>query len=258
MGILNTTPDSFYDGGRYAGTGAALKQAGEMLRAGADFIDIGGYSSRPGADDIPEEEERQRVVPVIEALSKEYPEIRISVDTFRSGVARAALDAGASMVNDISAGLLDQKMLPLIAACQVPYIMMHMRGTPQTMATQVHYEDLVGEVLYYFSKRLAAARALGIADCLADPGFGFAKTREQNFELLGNLRAFGELGVPLLIGLSRKSMIWKTLGTSPAEALNGTTALNMLALEAGAQILRVHDVREAVECVRLWRETRGC
>lgn len=252
MGILNCTPDSFYDGGRYWDPYTALQQAGAMLAAGADFIDVGGYSSRPGAPDVSEEEELKRVVPVIEGLVAEFPEVRISVDTFRSRVAREALDAGAVMVNDISAGLRDAEMLPLIASRQVPYVMMHMKGTPQDMASQTSYEDLVRDILYYFSQRLAEARALGITDCIVDPGFGFAKTREQNFRLLGSLHTFRTLEAPLLAGISRKSMIYKTLGTTADKALNGTTALHMLALQGGARILRVHDVAEALECIQLW------
>ena len=252
MGILNCTPDSFYDGGKYWDPYVAFRQAEAMLKEGAAFIDVGGYSSRPGAPDVSETEELKRVLPVIEGLVEEFPEACISVDTFRSEVARKALDAGAAMVNDISAGLRDEKMLPLVAKRQVPYVMMHMRGTPQNMTEQTAYDDLVGDLLFYFSERLAVARELGITDCIADPGFGFAKTREQNFRLLGSLENFRVLEVPLLVGISRKSMIHKTLGITPEEALNGTTALHMLALKGGAQILRVHDVKEAVECARLW------
>ena len=254
MGILNTTPDSFYDGGRYSGVDDALEQAGQMIGEGADFIDIGGYSSRPGAGEVSVGEETKRVVPVVEALRKAYPDTPISVDTFRSPVAAAALDAGAALVNDITAGLGDPEMLPLVASRQVPYIMMHMRGNPKTMQGLTDYEDLLQEVLYYFSQRLQAARSFGIVDCIADPGFGFAKTREQNFELLGKLQAFEILDIPILVGISRKSMVYKTLGVGPEEALNGTTALHMAALSKGVHILRVHDVREAVDCVRLWQE----
>lgn len=256
MGILNCTPDSFYDGGKYWDPYVGFRQAETMLKEGADFIDVGGYSSRPGAPDVSEKEELKRVLPVIEGLVEEFPEVRISVDTFRSQVAREALDAGAAMVNDISAGLRDPQMLPLVADRQVPYVMMHMKGTPQNMTEHTEYEDLVRDILFYFSERLAAARKLGITDCIVDPGFGFAKTREQNFRLLGALEAFRMLNAPLLVGISRKSMIHKTLGITPEEALNGTTALHMLALKGGAHILRVHDVKEAVECVRLWEAFR--
>ena len=252
MGILNCTPDSFYDGGKYWDPYLALRQAESMLKAGADFIDVGGYSSRPGAGDVSEEEELKRVVPVIEGLLEEFPDALISVDTFRTRVAADALDAGAGMVNDISAGLRDPEMLPLIAKRQVPYIMMHMRGTPRTMTRLTDYDHLVADILQFFSQRLSEARRLGITDSIADPGFGFAKTREQNFSLLKALDAFQTLGTPLLVGISRKSMIHKTLGVAPEEAGNGTTALHMLALQGGANILRAHDVKEAVECVRLW------
>lgn len=252
MGILNSTPDSFYAGSRVPGTDLALERAGAMLAEGATFIDLGGYSTRPGADRVAEDEELRRVVPLVEALVQEFPEVLISIDTFRSRLAREALEAGAALVNDITAGLHDAGMLPLIAEKRVPVILMHMRGTPADMASRTNYEDLVGDILYYFSERLAAARAQGITDMVADPGFGFAKTREQNFELLAGLSAFKDLGVPLLAGVSRKSMIWKTLGVEPAAALNGTTALHMLALQGGANILRVHDVKEAAECIRLW------
>ncbi len=251
MGVLNSTPDSFYDGGKYWDPYLGLKRAEAMLKEGADFIDVGGYSSRPGAPDVSETEELKRVIPMVEGILEEFPKTLISVDTFRSEVAREALDAGACMVNDISAGLRDERMLPLIAERQVPYVMMHMRGTPQTMTRETVYENLITDILYFFSGRLAAARELGITDLIADPGFGFAKTREQNFTLLGGLSAFKSLDAPLLIGVSRKSMIHKTLGVTPGEALNGTTALHMVALEGGADILRVHDVKEARECIQL-------
>ena len=252
MGILNCTPDSFYDGGKYWDPYLALKQAESMLKEGADFIDVGGYSSRPGAADVPEDEERKRVIPFIEGLLEEFPEARISIDTFRASIAREALDAGAQLINDISAGHRDSGMLPLVAERQVPYIMMHMRGTPQDMTGQTDYKDLIPDILYYFSERLSEARQLGITDCIVDPGFGFAKTREQNFSLLKALPAFETLRTPVLVGISRKSMIYKTLGVTSEEALNGTTALHMLAIKGGAHILRVHDVKEAVQCVRLW------
>ncbi len=257
MGILNSTPDSFYAGSRIPGVDEALARAEAMLREGATFLDIGGYSTRPGAAEVTEEEELKRVAPLVEALVAAFPEALLSIDTFRSRVARTALEAGAALVNDISAGLRDPEMLPLVAEKQVPYIMMHMRGTPADMAQLTAYDDLVGEILYYFSERLAAARALGITDLIADPGFGFAKTRAQNFELLAGLPAFRVLEAPLLVGISRKSMIWKTLGIDPSDALNGTTALHMLALQGGASILRVHDVKEASECIRLWEEIPG-
>lgn len=252
MGVLNSTPDSFFDGGKYWDPYLGLKQVEVMLGDGADFIDVGGYSSRPGAAEVSLKEELKRVIPMVEGLLEEFPQALLSVDTFRAEVAGRALDAGAAMVNDISAGLRDSEMLPLIAARQVPYVMMHMRGTPQTMMQQTQYDNLIPDILYFFSQRLAAARELGITDCIADPGFGFAKTREQNFELLGGLNAFKALETPVLIGLSRKSMIHKTLGITPEEALNGTTALHMVALQEGTNILRVHDVKEAKECIGLW------
>jgi dihydropteroate synthase len=251
MGILNITPDSFYSGSRIPTLEQALIRTAKMLEDGATFIDIGGYSSRPGADDITEAEEISRVIPIIKALKTEFPNLLLSIDTFRGPVARAAIESGATLVNDISAGLMDTDMLELIAEKRVPYIMMHMRGTPTTMSRLTEYEEIVQEILYYFSERLERARALGITDIIADPGFGFAKTREQNFELLGKLDAFKILEVPVLAGISRKSMIWKTLNITADEALNGTTALNMVALQKGADILRVHDVAEAVQCIKL-------
>jgi dihydropteroate synthase len=251
MGILNVTPDSFYDGGSYKNMDAISEQVGHMLQAGATFIDVGAYSSRPKADFVSETEELARIVPVVSHLLKTFPEILLSIDTFRSKVAKACLEEGAAMVNDISAGLLDTEMLPTIAAYQAPYVMMHMRGTPQTMQQQTDYHDLIPEILLYFSERIAAARALGIKDLIVDPGFGFAKTLAQNYELLGRLALFHTFGLPLLVGISRKSMIQKVLNTDAKEALNGTTALHAIALEKGAQILRVHDVGEAVQCVKL-------
>lgn len=251
MGIVNTTPDSFYSGSRISTVDLALIRAKEMLDNGATFIDIGGYSSRPGADDISESLEIDRVVPVISALISEFPDALISIDTFRSNVAKVALESGASLVNDISGGILDPEMPALIAGKRVPYIMMHMRGTPSNMIQLTDYHDIIEEILYYFSERLKTARALGITDVIVDPGFGFAKTREQNFEILGNLEAFCILETPVLAGISRKSMIWKTLNITADEALNGTTALHMIALQKGASILRVHDVREAVQCIKL-------
>lgn len=257
MGILNTTPDSFFDGGRFTDARAALLRAEQLLEEGATFIDVGGYSTRPGAAEVSESDELSRVAPLVERLRTEFPKALISVDTFRSRVAREALEAGASLINDISAGTADADMLPLIAEKQVPVVLMHMRGTPSDMAEMTEYDNLVTDILRYLSGRLAAARELGIGDIIADPGFGFAKTREQNFKLLAALSRFDLLEVPILVGLSRKSLIWKTLDIAPSDALNGTTALHMLALQAGASILRVHDVREAAQCVRLWQEVRA-
>ena len=252
MGILNLTPDSFYSGSRVQAIDLALTRADQMLQAGATCIDLGGYSSRPGAEDISEDQEKSRVLPVISALSRNFPEAVISIDTFRSGVAREAVESGAAIINDISAGMLDEAMLEVVAEKQVPYIMMHMRGNPITMSRMTDYENLIEEILFYFSLRIAEARKYGIVDLIADPGFGFAKSRTQNFEILSHFSAFKVLGIPLLAGLSRKSMIWKTLGVSAEEALNGTTALHMVALASGANLLRVHDVQEAKECIRLW------
>ncbi len=254
MGIINVTPDSFYDGGKTTLPREILSQAEEMLNEGASFLDIGGYSSRPGADDVTEDEELSRVLPAVEAICKEFPDTLVSIDTFRSKVARKSIAAGASMVNDISGGQMDTEMIPTVASIQVPYIAMHMRGTPQTMTQFTQYEQVTRDILRYFSEKIAEADALGINDLIADPGFGFSKTRVQNFTLLNELELFQQLEIPLLVGISRKSFIYKTLGTSAAEALNGTTALHSIALLKGASILRVHDVWEAMECVRLVSE----
>ena len=257
MGIVNVTPDSFYDGGQNNHVDQALAKAKQMIEEGAHFIDIGGYSSRPGARDVSALEEEARVLPVVEALVKEVPDIVISVDTFRASVAEKAIQHGAAMVNDISAGFLDKNMLDTVSALGVPYCMMHMRGTPQTMKTLANYDNLTKEILYYFSVRLAAARKAKINDLIIDPGFGFSKTVAQNYELLNALENLQSLGVPLLAGISRKSMIYKVLNTSSEEALNGTTALHMIALEKGAKILRVHDVKPALECVKLSSALQG-
>ena len=254
MGIINITPDSFYSGSRSNTEQEILKNAEKMLKDGAAFLDLGAYSSRPGADDIVVEEELNRMIPSIELILKEFPEAILSIDTFRAEVAEKSIQAGAAIINDISAGKLDEKMLSVIATFQVPYIMMHMKGTPQTMKDQNQYEDLTAEVLFYFSERIKAARDLGINDLIIDPGFGFAKNISQNYELLSKLELFKNLGLPLLVGLSRKSMIWKKLDISANEALNGTTVLNTTALLKGAGILRVHDVKEAMESIKLTRE----
>lgn len=251
MGIINVTPDSFYDGGKNTAVKDALKTASNMLQQGATFLDVGGYSSRPGATDILPEEEVARVMPIIEAIAKKHPEALLSIDTFRSEVALKAVQAGACLINDITAGLGDSQMLATVAQLQVPYVMMHMRGTPQTMKSLTDYKDLMVEVRQYFSERIQAARNYGINDIIIDPGFGFAKTTAQNFKLLQHLDSLHMFDVPILAGLSRKSMIYKTLGIRPQEALNGTTALNALALNSGAHILRVHDVAAATEVVRL-------
>lgn len=251
MGILNVTPDSFFDGGRYNQGSTFLLQAEKMIREGADFIDVGGYSSRPGAVDIPEEEELTRVIPVIQAIKKEFPTVILSIDTFRSKVAHAAVNEGAALVNDISGSQLDPKMVETVAVLRVPYIAMHMRGTPQTMNQLTQYENLVKEVLDYFHRKIHELIAAGVADVIIDPGFGFAKTVAQNFELLKNLNQLQIFERPLLVGLSRKSMIWRTLEITPDDSLNGTSALNTIALIKGATILRVHDVKEAREVITL-------
>nr|WP_315169699.1 dihydropteroate synthase [uncultured Flavobacterium sp.] len=252
MGILNVTPDSFFDGGRYTNDREVLQRVEQMLTDGATFIDVGGYSSKPNAVAVTVQEEKARTVPIVASILQHFPEAIVSIDTFRSEVAQLCLDQGAAIVNDISAGFLDPLMLQIVANYRVPYIMMHMKGTPQTMSTLAQYDDLIKEILFYFSERIAAARSLGISDLIVDPGFGFAKTIDQNFELLRDLELFKSLEMPVLAGVSRKSMIHKTLQIDPEEALNGTTVLNTLALETGAAILRVHDVKEAVETIKLW------
>lgn len=254
MGILNVTPDSFFDGGRYTNDLKVLQRVEQMLTDGATFIDVGGYSSKPNAVAVTVQEEKARTIPVVASIVQHFPEAIVSIDTFRSDVAQLCLDQGAAIVNDISAGLLDPLMLKIVANYQVPYIMMHMKGTPQTMSALAQYDDLVKEMLLYFSERIAAARSFGISDLIVDPGFGFAKTIDQNFELLRHLDIFKSLELPILAGVSRKSMIHKTLQIKPEEALNGTTVLNTLALEKGASILRVHDVKEAVETIKLWQK----
>ncbi|MCD2260373.1 dihydropteroate synthase [Psychroserpens luteolus] len=254
MGILNVTPDSFYDGGRFRNKSMVIRQVETMLSDGATFIDVGGYSSRPNADHISETEELKRVLPIVELVIKNFPDVLLSIDTFRSEVAKQAIDAGACLINDISAGHLDHQMLNTVAKLKVPYIMMHMRGTPQTMKQMTDYDDLIKDVLFYFSERIAKARDLGIVDLIVDPGFGFAKTIEQNFELLNRLELLKMTDLPILAGVSRKSMIYKTLDSSAEEALNGTTVLNTIALQKGASILRVHDVKEAMECITLTQQ----
>lgn len=251
MGILNVTPDSFYDGGQYKDESSILKQVETNLSEGATFIDIGGYSSRPGADDVSENKELNRVVPVVELILKHYPETLISIDTFRSEVAKKSVEAGAAMINDISAGHLDENMIATVGQLGIPYIMMHMKGNPKTMQQQTHYDDLVKDIISYFAERIVKAHAAKINDIIIDPGFGFAKTLEQNFELLNHMELLQIVDKPILAGVSRKSMIYKTLNTTSENALNGTTALHMVALQKGAKILRVHDVKEAVECVTL-------
>lgn len=252
MGILNITPDSFFTGSRVTTETEILRKAEKMLLEGATFLDVGGYSSRPGAVDISMEEENSRVLTAIKSVVQKFPEAFISVDTFRAEVARNAVGEGACIINDISAGSLDAGMFETVAALKVPYIAMHMRGNSQTMNGLTHYRNLIGEIVDYFIEKTNQLKSLGVNDIIIDPGFGFAKTIDQNFELLAHLDYFKNLNRPVLAGLSRKSMIWKTLGTTPEEALSGTTALNMTALLKGADILRVHDVKEAVQVVKLF------
>ena len=256
MGILNATPDSFHAASRI-GIEDVLRQAETMLRAGASILDLGGASTRPGAHEIPIDEELQRVIPAIVSIHREFPEALISIDTYRSEVAQQAVEAGAGMVNDIGAGLLDPEMLATVAKLNVPYVLMHMQGTPRTMQKDPQYTDVVKEVVLFLSQRLNAARAAGISDLIVDPGFGFGKNTDHNFKLLKGIASIRMLGVPVLIGISRKRMINEVLGTTPAEALNGTSILNTIALLNGAQILRVHDVKEAVECVKLIERYRS-
>jgi len=256
MGILNCTPDSFFDGGNYKNESDFLKQAEKLLTDGADFIDIGAYSSKPNADFVSEDEELARMVPVVELVLKHFPETLISVDTFRAAVAKASVESGAAMVNDIAAGMLDDKMLETVGKLKVPYIMMHMRGTPQTMVKLTQYDDIVKEMLEYFAERINTARHLGIDDIIIDPGFGFAKTLAQNYEVLNKMELFQMTDLPILAGMSRKSMIYKLLDITPQEALNGTTVLNTLALTKGANIVRVHDVKEAAETVKIFNQLR--
>lgn len=251
MGILNVTPNSFYDGGKHKEINSIIHQVDKMLSEGADFIDIGAYSSKPSAEFVSEEEEIKRLVPILKSLVETFPNIVLSVDTFRANVAKAAVENGVAMVNDISAGFLDEKMLETVAELKVPYIMMHMRGNPQTMQSLTDYNDIVKEMFFYFSERIQKARSYGISDIVIDPGFGFAKTLEQNYEVLHKMELFEMLELPILVGVSRKSMIYKVLENSPQEALNGTSVLNTIALQKGAKILRVHDVKEAVECIKL-------
>jgi len=251
MGILNRTPDSFYQGSRVADDEQLLRQAGKMISEGADIIDIGGQSTRPNAEQLGEEEELSRVTGAIELLHREWPEIPLSVDTWFARVAREAVSAGASMVNDISGGSLDPDMLNTVGRLRVPYVCMHMKGTPATMNTEARYEDVVKEVLDVFIRRIDDCRRAGIHDVILDPGFGFAKTPGHNFTLLRHLSLFRITGKPILLGVSRKSTIYRTLGITPEEALNGTTVLHTIGLLNGASILRVHDVKEAREAVTL-------
>ena len=258
MGILNTTPDSFFDGGRFVDEEAVVARVRKMLAEGAVVIDVGGVSTRPGAAEVSEREELQRVIPVVASVKKHFPDAVVSIDTWRSKVAQEAVGAGAAIVNDISAGRFDPRLFETVAALDVPYILMHMQGTPQTMQQNPRYENVVNEVLDFFIEKLEKLRRLGIKDIVLDPGFGFGKTVEHNFHLLKNLAVFEHvLNLPVLAGISRKSMICKVLKVNPEHALNGTTALHVEALRQGARILRVHDVKEAAEVIALWKALEG-
>jgi dihydropteroate synthase len=257
MGILNITPDSFYKGSRYNSDSSILRSASEMLEQGADIIDVGGYSSRPGAEDVSEEEEGRRVLNAVKLISDQFPEAVISVDTFRSEIARAAVEeCGAQIINDISGGEGDSSMFGIVAGLKVPYIMMHMQGDPRTMQNNPVYDDVVADILRWFGERIYTLRSMGVKDIIIDPGFGFGKTADSNFEMIRRLEEFSVAGLPVLVGISRKSMIWKTLRITADEAMNGTTALNAIALANGADILRVHDVKEAVQTVKLVKKIK--
>ena len=251
MGVLNVTPDSFYDGGKFDSEKAILTQTEKMLHDGATFIDVGGYSSRPGAEEIPKGEEIRRTSLAIQLINNKFPEAIISIDTFRAEVANVAIHEGASMINDVSGGTLDAEMFRLAAKAEVPYVLMHMRGNPKTMTGLSQYDNVIKEVTDYFHNKIHQLHALGVKDIVIDPGFGFAKNISQNFELLRSLDYLKILDKLILVGISRKSMIWKTLSTTPDKALNGTTCLNTIAVLKGANILRVHDVKEAAEVCRL-------
>ncbi|GGF79274.1 dihydropteroate synthase [Wenyingzhuangia marina] len=252
MGILNITPDSFFDGGKYKDEKAILLQVEKMLIDGATFIDVGAYSSRPGAKHISEEEEINRIVPVVKLLVSHFPTILISIDTFRSKVAQKCIEAGAALINDISGGDLDDKMFDVVASLQVPYIVMHMQGNPQNMQEAPAYDNIVTEVFYELSKKVEKLNALHVHDVILDVGFGFGKSVVHNYELLKNLDYFQQMELPVLTGVSRKSMLYKPLDITPQEALNATTIVNTIALQKGTQILRVHDVKEAVETVKIF------
>lgn len=257
MGILNITPDSFYEGSRLKNADEALKKTEQMLNEGADFLDVGGMSTRSGSEILSETDELNRVIPIIEIILKNFPETLISVDTWRSKVALEAVGAGAAIVNDISAGSLDSELFQTVAKLDVPYILMHMQGTPQTMQQNPVYKDVVLEVNQFLSEKIFELRKLGVSDIILDPGFGFGKTIDHNYRLLKNLNLIGFGEFPILAGLSRKSMIKKLLDVDEKNALNGTTAVNMIALQNGANILRMHDVKEAKQCVQIWQELKN-
>ena len=257
MGILNITDDSFFDGGKYKNTDAALNHVEEMLKDGASIIDIGAVSTRPGAIEIPKEEEHSRISNILKTVTEKFPNAIFSIDTYRSEIARIAVDNGAHIINDISAGNFDEKMFQTIRDLHVPYIMMHIQGTPANMQSNPAYKNVVKDVISYFSEKVAVLKKMGVNDIIIDPGFGFGKTLEHNYELLNNLEYFSIFGLPLMAGFSRKSMINKLLETNPADALNGTTVLNTIALTKGVNILRVHDVKEAVEAIKIVEKMRG-
>jgi dihydropteroate synthase len=257
MGIINLTSDSFYAGSRKTDTEAVLQQAQKMLNDGASFLDLGAYSSRPGAVDISVQEETDRLLPAVAAIAKAYPEAIMSIDTFRASVAEAAVTAGAHIINDISGGQLDEAMFATVARLQVPYILMHMKGTPQNMVQLAEYENVFNEVFDYLAEKYHQLRSMGVHDVILDPGFGFAKTAAHSYALMNRLQDFQLLGLPVLVGISRKRMIYGLTGGTAAEALNGTTALNTIALIKGASILRVHDVKEAVEARKIWEACSG-
>ena len=257
MGILNVTPDSFYDGGFYDNEKKVLSQVKKMIDQGARIIDVGGYSSRPGADDITANLELERVLPIVKLIKENFPEVLISIDTFRSEVAKQCVKNGADIVNDISGGSLDSKMFEIVADLGVPYIMMHMRGNPSNMMNKTDYENVINEIEEYFKQKIELAESFGINDIIIDPGFGFSKTTKQNFDILNNLNFLNKLDRPLLIGVSRKSMIYKTLGISPIDSLNGSTVLHTISLLNGAKIIRTHDVKEARECIQLVNELKS-
>ena len=257
MGILNVTPDSFYDGGFYDNQKKVIDQVEKMINDGASIIDIGGYSSRPGADNISPDVELARVLPIVKLIKERFSKILISIDTFRSEVAKQCVENGADIINDISGGSLDSKMFETVAKLNVPYIIMHMRGNPSNMMDKTDYENIIEEMENYFSKKIELAKSFGVNDIIIDPGFGFAKTTKQNFDILKNLTYLKKLDKPLLVGVSRKSMIYKTLNLSPIDSLNGSTVLHTISLMKGANIIRVHDVKEANECIRLVNELKS-
>jgi dihydropteroate synthase len=254
MGVLNLTPDSFYDGGKYKNKKSILLRVEKMLNEGATFIDIGAYSSRPGAIHISEDEEKKRIVNIVVSIIEKFPESILSIDTFRSNIALECLQAGATIINDITASEYDENILKVASKFKAPYIMMHMRGMPSNMLNKIDYNNLLKEMIFYFSKKIQLAKKYQLNDIIIDPGFGFSKNIDQNYELLKNLNLFKNIGLPILVGLSRKSMIYKLLKTTPSEALNGTSVLNTIALNNGASILRVHDITEAVECIKIMNE----